>query len=55
MGIRDSVKGDSLEEEIKKYNKSFKKLMERKEVKVIIKGYIRTVSYTHLDVYKRQK
>lgn len=42
-----NVKGDSLEEEIKKYNKAFKKLMERKEVKNIVKGYIRKLEVTY--------
>ena len=42
-----NVKGDSLEEEIKKYNKSFEKLMKRKEVKVIVKGYIRKLEVTY--------
>lgn len=57
-----NVKGDSLEEEIKKYNKSFKKLMERKEVKVIIKGYIRKLEVTYQkekyitkELWKRKK
>ena len=36
-----NVKGDKLEEEIRKYNKSFDKLMKRNEVKNIVKGYIR--------------
>ena len=42
-----NVKGDKLEEEIKHYNKSFKKLMERKEVKNIVKGYIRKLEVTY--------
>ena len=50
-----NVKGDSLEEEIKKYNKSFKKLMERKEVKVIIKGYIRKLEDQVLEQAKHMK
>ena len=57
-----NVKGDSLEEEIKKYNKSFKKLVERKEVKVIIKGYIRKLEVTYQkekyitkELWKRKK
>ena len=41
-----NLKGDSLEE-IKKYNKSFKKLMKRKEVKDIVKGYIRKLEITY--------
>ncbi len=57
-----NVKGDSLEEEIKKYNKAFKKLMERKEVKAIVKGYIRKLEVTYQkeryitkDLWKRKK
>ena len=57
-----NVKGDSLEEEIKKYNKAFKKLMERKEVKNIVKGYIRKLEVTYQkeqyitkDLWKRKK
>ena len=42
-----NVKEDKLEEEIKHYNKSFKKLMGRKEVKSIVKGYIRKLEVTH--------
>jgi len=42
-----NVKGDKLNDEIKKYNKSFKKLMERKEVKTIVKGYIRKLEVTY--------
>ena len=57
-----NVKGDSLEEEIKKYNKAFKKLMERKEVKAIVKGYIRKLEVTYQkeqyitkELWKRKK
>lgn len=57
-----NVKGDDLEEEIKKYNKAFKKLMERKEVKNIVKGYIRKLEVTYQkekyitkDLWKRKK
>ena len=42
-----NVKEDKLEEEIKHYNKSFKKLMGRKEVKSIVKGYIRKLEVTY--------
>jgi len=42
-----NVKGDKLKEEITKYNKAFKKLMERKEVKDIVKGYIRKLEVTY--------
>ena len=57
-----NVKGDSLEEEIKKYNKSFEKLMKRKEVKNIVKGYIRKLEVTYQkekyitkELWKRKK
>ena len=42
-----NVYGEDLEEEIKKYNKSFKKLMERKEVQDIVKGYVRKLEVTY--------
>jgi len=42
-----NVKGDKLEEEIINYNKAFKRLMERKEVKKIVKGYIRKLEVTY--------
>lgn len=42
-----NVQGDKLDEEIKKYNKAFKKLVERKEIKNIIKGYIRKLEVTY--------
>ena len=42
-----NVKEDKVEEEIKHYNKSFKKLMGRKEVKSIVKGYIRKLEVTY--------
>ena len=42
-----NVKGDKLEEEIRKYNKSFDKLMKRNEVKNIVKGYIRKLEVTY--------
>lgn len=42
-----NVNGELLDDEIKKYNKSFKKLMERKEVKQIVKGYIRKLEVTY--------
>lgn len=57
-----NVNGDSLEEEIKKYNKAFKKLMERKEVKSIVRGYIRKLEVTYQkekyitrELWKRKK
>lgn len=42
-----NVKGDELEESIKDYNKSFKRLMELKEVKSVVKGYIRKLEVTY--------
>lgn len=42
-----NVKGDELDSSIKKYNKAFKKLMERKEVENIVKGYIRKLEVTY--------
>lgn len=42
-----NVPGDELEPEIKNYNKSFKKLVERKEVKAVIKGYVRKLEVTY--------
>jgi plasmid rolling circle replication initiator protein Rep len=42
-----NVKGADLDNSIKAYNKAFKKLMERKEVKSIVKGYIRKLEVTY--------
>lgn len=42
-----NVKGDELDSSIKKYNKAFKKLIERKEVENIAKGYIRKLEVTY--------
>lgn len=42
-----NVPADELDEEIKIYNHSFKKLMERKEVKAIVKGYARKLEITY--------
>lgn len=42
-----NVKAENLNEEIKKYNKSFKKLSERKEFKKISKGYVRKLEITY--------
>lgn len=42
-----NVPADELEDEIKHYNHSFKKLMERKEVKAIVKGYARKLEITY--------
>lgn len=57
-----NVTAEELEEEIKKYNKAFKKLMERKEIKAIVKGYIRKLEVTYQkekyitkELWKRKK
>lgn len=57
-----NVKGDKLKEEIEHYNKAFKKLMERKEVKAIVGGYIRKLEvtyqsekYINKDLWSRKK
>lgn len=57
-----NITSEELEEEIKKYNKSFKKFMERKEVKSIVKGYIRKLEVTYQkekyitkELWKRKK
>ena len=42
-----NVKGDELEESIKDYNKSFQRLMQIKEVKSVVKGYIRKLEVTY--------
>lgn len=42
-----NVMSDELENEIKHYNKSFKKMVERKKVKSIIKGYVRKLEITY--------
>ena len=42
-----NVKEDELHDEIKHYNQSFKRLMERKEVKKSVKGYIRKLEVTY--------
>ena len=42
-----NVKADELNDEIKHYNQSFKRLMERKEVKSAVKGYIRKLEVTY--------
>src|SRR5699024_2999871 len=42
-----NVPAEELNEEIKHYNHSFKKLMERKEVKAIVKGYARKLEITY--------
>lgn len=57
-----NVKGADLDSSIKSYNKAFKKLMERKEVKGIVKGYIRKLEVTYQkekyitkELWKRKK
>ncbi|WP_410744807.1 protein rep, partial [Clostridium neonatale] len=57
-----NVKGYELDGAIKSYNKSFKKLMERKEVENICKGYIRKLEVTYQkekyitnELWKRKK
>ena len=42
-----NVSAEELNDEIKHYNHSFKKLMERKEVKAIVKGYARKLEITY--------
>lgn len=42
-----NVEADELENEIKHYNHSFQKLMQRKEVKNIVKGYARKLEITY--------
>lgn len=42
-----NIKGSDLSDEIKKYNKSFKNLMQLKEVKKIVKGYVRKLEVTY--------
>ena len=42
-----NVQNEQLEDEIKHYNKSFKKMVERKKVKSIIKGYVRKLEITY--------
>lgn len=42
-----NVSAEELNEEIKHYNHSFKKMMERKEVKSIVKGYARKLEITY--------
>lgn len=57
-----NVQADSLEIEIKRFNKAFKKLFERKEVKQIAKGYIRKLEVTYAkhefiteELYEKKK
>ncbi|MDW4308076.1 protein rep [Staphylococcus saprophyticus] len=42
-----NVQNEQLKDEIKHYNKSFKKMVERKKVKSIIKGYVRKLEITY--------
>ncbi len=42
-----NVTSEHLESEIKDYNKAFKKMMERKKVKSITKGYVRKLEITY--------
>lgn len=42
-----NVKSDELEDEIKHYNHSFQKLMQRQEVSKIVKGYVRKLEITY--------
>ena len=42
-----NVKADELDDEIKHYNKSFQRLMQRKEVKSAVKGYVRKLEVTY--------
>ena len=42
-----NVKAEELDDEIKHYNKSFQRLMQRKEVKAAVKGYVRKLEVTY--------
>lgn len=42
-----NVKAEELDYEIKHYNKSFQRLMQRKEVKSAVKGYVRKLEVTY--------
>ena len=42
-----NVKADKLNDEIKHYNQSFQRLMQRKEVKQVVKGYARKLEITY--------
>ena len=42
-----NVKAEELDDEIKHYNKSFQRLMQRKEVKSAVKGYVRKLEVTY--------
>ena len=47
-----NVQGFELNDEIKKFNKSFERLIKRKEVRAIVKGYIRKLEVTY-DKHER--
>ncbi|HDK3417870.1 TPA: protein rep [Staphylococcus aureus] len=42
-----NVKGEELDDEIKHYNQSFQRLMQRKEVKNAVRGYVRKLEVTY--------
>lgn len=42
-----NVRAEKLDDEIKHYNKSFQRLMQRKEVKSAVKGYVRKLEVTY--------
>ena len=42
-----NIKAEELNEEIKHYNQSFQRLMQRKEVKSAVKGYVRKLEVTY--------
>lgn len=42
-----NVKAEELNEEIKHYNQSFQRLMQRKEVKSVVRGYVRKLEVTY--------
>src|SRR5699024_8471897 len=42
-----NVKSEELEDEIKHYNQSFQRLMQRKEVKNAVRGYVRKLEVTY--------
>src|SRR5699024_8385779 len=44
-----NVKAAELEDEINHYNHSFQKHMQRKEIKTIVKGYVRKLEITYND------
>ncbi|MGG7079672.1 protein rep, partial [Clostridium sardiniense] len=57
-----NIVGAELEEEIKHYNKSFKRLMQRKDVQAVVTGYVRKLEVTYSSeryitkaLYKKKK